>query len=229
MPSSKIVLDAARPPDRRARRRQETIDEILAIALELMEREGVAGLSLSDIARRLGIQPPSLYKYFSSRIAIYDALFQAGQARHLAVVRGAAESAEPGLPALHAAMEASARWCHAHQVLAQLLFWRPAPGFEASSEAMAPSVEMVEVIRSTLHDAHDRGRLGSRATRDEGLALLSIVQAGVISQQLANEPTVAFEHGRFTSLISDAVEMFVGAFPPDQSRPKQRSAKGSHQ
>lgn len=215
-------------PDRRARRRQETIAEILEIAVELMEREGVAGLSLSDIARRLGIQPPSLYKYFPSRLAIYDALFEAGQVEHLAVVRAAVETAESGLPALQAAMEASARWAHAHQVLAQLLFWRPAPGFEASPEAMAPSVEMVEVMRTTLRDAQGRNQLGPGAADDEGLALLSIVEAGIISQQLANQPRASFERGRFTSLLPNAVAMFVAAFPPDTSRPQRGSTKGTH-
>ena len=226
MPSRSDLQDVRRPPDRRARRRQETIAEILDIAVELMGREGVAGLSLSDIARRLGIQPPSLYKYFPSRIAIYNALFESGQAQHLSVVRAAAEAAEPGLPALDAAMDASARWCHAHQVLAQLLFWRPAPGFEASPEAMAPSVEMVEVLRSTLRDAQELGQLGRGAAQDEGLALLSIVQAGIVSQQLSNEPTAAFARGRFTSLLPNAVAMFVAAFPPEPSRPNPVAAKG---
>ena len=53
--------------DRRRRRRQETIDEILDIAVQVMAEEGVAGLSLSEVARRMGIQPPSLYKYFPLR------------------------------------------------------------------------------------------------------------------------------------------------------------------
>ena len=64
--------------DRRTRRRQETIEEILEVAIELMETEGVAALSLSAVARRLGMQPPSLYQYFPSKMAIFDALFQRG-------------------------------------------------------------------------------------------------------------------------------------------------------
>ena len=36
-------------PDRRARRRQQTIEEILAIAADLMTEEGVNGLSLAGI------------------------------------------------------------------------------------------------------------------------------------------------------------------------------------
>ena len=72
---------AAPPADRRARRRQETIDEILDIAVAIMSEEGVNGLSLSEVARRLGVQPPSIYKYFPSLMAIYDELFLRGQTR----------------------------------------------------------------------------------------------------------------------------------------------------
>ena len=71
-------------PDRRARRRQETIEEILDIALEVMAEEGVNGLTLSEVARRLGVQPPSLYKYFDSLMTLYDGLFRRGQEAHLA-------------------------------------------------------------------------------------------------------------------------------------------------
>src|SRR6266511_3030464 len=80
--------------DRRARRRQQTIDEILDVAIEVMAEEGVAGLSLSEVARRMGIQPPSLYKYFPSKLALYDALFQRGARENLAVFQVAVERGE---------------------------------------------------------------------------------------------------------------------------------------
>ena len=126
-------------PDRRARRRQETIAEILDIATEIMTEEGVNGLSLAEIARRLGVQPPSLYKYFPSLMAVYDELFRRGQAEHLAIMRNALAAAEPGLAALTAGLEASGRWLLAHRAIAQLMFWRPVPNFEPSAEAFAPS------------------------------------------------------------------------------------------
>ena len=47
--------------DRRHRRRQETISEVLNVALQVMAEQGVAGLSLGEVARRMGIRPPSLY------------------------------------------------------------------------------------------------------------------------------------------------------------------------
>ncbi|MGO9854266.1 MAG: TetR/AcrR family transcriptional regulator, partial [Acidimicrobiales bacterium] len=47
------------------------IEEILDIATQLMTEQGVNGLSLAEVARRLGVQPPSLYKYFPSLMAVY--------------------------------------------------------------------------------------------------------------------------------------------------------------
>src|SRR5579864_1995266 len=105
---------AADRPDRRARRRQETIHEILDIARDVMTEEGVNGLTLAEVARRLGVQPPSLYKYFDSLMALYDALFRRGQHSHLEAMRAATERAEPGLDALKAALDASGRWCLAN-------------------------------------------------------------------------------------------------------------------
>src|SRR5271154_2667004 len=124
-------------PDRRARRRQDTIREILDIARDVMTEEGVNGLSLAEVARRLGVQPPSLYKYFPSLMAIYDALFLEGQHQNLEAMRGGMEGAEPGLDALIAGLEASGRWCLANRAVAELLFWRPVPSFHPSPEAFA--------------------------------------------------------------------------------------------
>ncbi|NIM06191.1 MAG: TetR family transcriptional regulator, partial [Armatimonadetes bacterium] len=65
-------------PVRRERNRQEMIENILSIAREMMRADGVAALRFNAIARRLGMQPPSLYNYFPSKHAIYDALFRKG-------------------------------------------------------------------------------------------------------------------------------------------------------
>src|SRR6516162_11202936 len=117
------AADRPAEPDRRARRRQETIREILQIARDVMTEEGVNGLSLAEVARRLGVQPPSLYKYFPSLMAIYDALFLEGQRRNLEAMRAGAQTAEPGLEALIAGLDASGRWCLANHAVAELLFW----------------------------------------------------------------------------------------------------------
>src|SRR6478735_4298610 len=132
--SSIIEGPAPAAGDRRARRHRETIDEILAIADDVMTEEGVNGLTLSEVARRLGVKPPSIYKYFDSLMAIYDAFFERGQRANLEVMRAAMAGAKPGIDALAAGLEASCRWCVAHPATAQLLFWRPVPNFEPKPE-----------------------------------------------------------------------------------------------
>jgi AcrR family transcriptional regulator len=179
-----------------------------------MAEVGVAGLSLSEVARRLGIRPPSLYKYFPSRLALFDRLFQLGHQQHLDAFRAGAEAAEPGLPALIDALQASGRWAMANQPLAQLLFWRQVPGFEPSTEAYAPSVAMVEDVRRMLGEAVQRGQVGPDAATDEGVAVLSVLVTGMLSQQLANAPHESFEDGRFTRLGPRVFAMFQDHYPP---------------
>jgi AcrR family transcriptional regulator len=200
--------------DRRANRRTQTIAEILGIAVAVMGESGAAGLSLSEVARRLGVQPPSLYKYFPSRLALYDRLFLEGQTAHLARFRAGAASAEPGLPALLAALDAGGRWCMANRELAELMFWRPVPGFTPSAEAFAPAQEMVADVRRMLTEAVAAGTLAHAAATDEGVTLASIVATGVMSQQLANAPGEPYDEGRFTSLAPQAWAMFTRFYAP---------------
>jgi len=200
--------------DRRRRHREQTIGEILDVAVQVMAEEGVAGLSLSEVARRMGIQPPSLYKYFPSKLALYDALFQRGACETLAVFRAAAAQAEPGWAALTAGIEAVMRLGLDQQVIAQLLNWRPVPGFAPSAEAFAPSIEFTGDIRRVLQAAADRGELHPDAASEEGGALLSVLVAGVMSQQLANQPRASWEEGRFTRLTPQVLKLFKCAYPP---------------
>src|SRR5579862_1153342 len=93
---TETLSESSPPSDRRARRRLETIEEILDIATEVMTEEGVNGLSLAEVARRLGVQPPSLYKYFPSLMAVYDALFLRGQVENLDEMRRAMAGSRPG-------------------------------------------------------------------------------------------------------------------------------------
>lgn len=215
MPTSVSAPPEAAAPDRRARRRQETIEEILAIAEAVMDEEGVNGLSLSEVARRLGVKPPSIYKYFDSLLAIYDALFRRGQRANLEAMQAALPGAEPGLRALAAVLEASCRWCLSHPASAQLLFWRPVPSFEPTPEAMAPSVEMVRLQRQALADAAAAGQLGPGADSDDALWVVSIFVSGLIGQALANEPGQPWGTGRFSRQFPRIVDTLRALYPPE--------------
>jgi len=216
--------DAAEPggprADRRARRRQETIDEILHIAIGVMGEHGVNGLTLAEVARRLGVQPPSIYKYFPSIGAVYDALFKQAAAENLAVLREGMARDEPGLGALTSGLEASGRWVLQNQALAQLLFWRPVPGFEPSREAFVPSEEIASLQQQAIADAVAAGQLGPEALKDAGL-VVSILIKGVLTQAMANEPHLQWGEGRFTPTFPKLMKLLPAAYPPPPTRSRR--------
>jgi AcrR family transcriptional regulator len=53
-------------------------DAILGVTRAVIREKGVAGLNLNEVAGPVGIKTPSLYNCFSSKIALYDALFSPG-------------------------------------------------------------------------------------------------------------------------------------------------------
>jgi AcrR family transcriptional regulator len=196
------------------RRRAAVIDEALDHAVALMTEEGVGALSVSEVARRMGIRGPSLYKYFPSRHAFYDALFARGLVAQQAAVRTAVADLPRGVPRIRAGATAVVRWAVEHPALAQLLHWRPVPGFEPSPGVFAPAEgEMVDV-RAEFAEAVRLGQLAPGADSDDAVRLYTVVLSGLISQQLANQPGVPFDEGDFSRLTPDAVDTFLSAHTP---------------
>ncbi|CAN5354046.1 hypothetical protein BH20ACT22_BH20ACT22_15170 [soil metagenome] len=181
--------------DRRAERREATRAEILEAAWELARAEGLAALSLRDLARKVGMKAPSLYSYFDSKNAIYDAMYAQGSRQYLERDAGLGLTGEP-LHDLKAAMHFFVEFCTEDPVRYQLLFQRTIPGFDPSAEAFALSVEGLEAVQKRL------ARMG--LTDPATLDLLTAVGTGLTDQQISNDPG----GDRWARLIDDAMEMF---------------------
>ncbi len=96
-------------------------EQIVAAALELLESEGPAGLSMRSVAARVGVTAPSLYKHFPDKDDIETALIGEGF-REAATVFGQAvrdpEDPEDPLGAIGRAYRA---WARAHPHLYRLM------------------------------------------------------------------------------------------------------------
>lgn len=213
------------PGGRRARRREETIDQILDVSLAVMAEYGAGGLSLGEVARRMGIRPPSLYQYFDSKNAIYDALFARGW-RLLNESMAPYEAITPSITdvgrARGFAAEATAAfvgWAVENPVLAQLMFWRPVPGFVPAPESYARAAESLDRLYTLVRGFVERGWLHPDAAGDAGLDTYVVMVSGVISQHLANQPGATYADGGFTALVPLLIEMFFHHFAPDR-RPR---------
>jgi AcrR family transcriptional regulator len=170
----------------------------------------------------MGMRPPSLYQYFPSKLAVYDALFERGARQTLAILESyQSRIAEDPLEGLAAAQAAWNEWVMANPVQAQLLYWRPVPGFEPSPKAYQPALQLQDLGWAALQAAVDAGQLAPAAASEEGGALYTILMAGVISQQLANEPAATAATGRFTRLTPTVLDMFVRYYAPTPGVPKE--------
>ena len=187
----------AGPSHVRARRREQTRAEILEAAWRLSERDGIAGLSLRELAREVGMRAPSLYTYFDSKAAIYDEMFAAGY-RELDAVDAQLEI-DPDDPVgtLAASAEAFIDFCCASLARFQVMFTRAVPGWEPSAEAYAVSVASYE------RSVEEFAQLGIDDPRH--VDLLTALFAGLASQQLANDPG----GDRWRRLSREAAEMYV--------------------
>ncbi|MGY1600739.1 TetR/AcrR family transcriptional regulator [Geodermatophilus sp. SYSU D00815] len=199
------------PLDRRHRRRQETIEQVLDVAAEVMAEQGVTGLTLGEVARRMGIRPPSLYVYFDGKHALYDALFERGWRLLLEEVDGVVAGFGDGHLArlVHVHAEAFVRWAVGHPAYAPLMFWRPVPGFVPSERAYAPAVALAAAGRRRMADLRAAGVVAADADVDLLFRTWTSVITGVITQQLANAPGEPFETGTFTSTLPDLVAMWL--------------------
>jgi AcrR family transcriptional regulator len=127
--------------DRRQRYREETRQEAKRIALEQLAEDGIAGISVNAIGKRMGVTGPALYRYFANRDALLTELIS--EAYHdLADAVGKATTFVAGANALRG-------WAVAEPHRYLLLFGTPVPGYVAPPDTLdAASRIMVALLRT---------------------------------------------------------------------------------
>jgi len=198
--------------DWRSERRAAARADILRAASALAREQGLTGWTLRDLARRLGMAAPSLYSYFDSKDALFDAMFAQGQREFLALDYPAGRDLRE---ALGEGVKVFARFCCDDPVRYQLLFQRTIPGFE-------PSPESWELAQS----AYDHSMAPIRAhgvTDQSDLDLITGVYNGFIAQQLANEPHT----DRWIRLLHTATDLLVQHLTATPARRTSRPKKGT--
>ena len=106
------------------------------------------------------------------------------------------------------------RWAVENPALAQLLYWRPVPGFAPTAPTFAASERQMDQLREGLAEAVAAGLLHPDAASGEAQRLFTVVLSGVISQQMANQPGASYQAGVFTSLTDAALDMFFARYTP---------------
>jgi AcrR family transcriptional regulator len=169
---------------------------VLNAARNLAGEHGLASISMRELGSRVGLHASSLYQYFPSKHAIYDALFAQG---HRELQAWMAELDRTGKPVevLKRGSRRFTEFCLADEVRYQLLFQRTIPGFVPSEASMAMAWQSYRDLVAALADAG--------VTEQTDVDLWTAIQMGITAQQLANEPGGR----RFIDHIEPAVDMFL--------------------
>jgi AcrR family transcriptional regulator len=179
-----------------AQRREERTEAIVAAAWEISRVHGIAGLTLHALARAVGVRQPSLYVYFDSKHALYDAMFADGN-RQLLERLTALHLPDDPVAAVKAFMRAFVEFAVEDRERDALLFHRPIPGFEPSPESYARAEAVLARATFVL------GAAGLDSPDD--VDCFTAMIAGLIDAQIANEP----DGDRWTRHLDRLIDLYL--------------------
>jgi len=160
--------------------------------------QGLAQLTLRDIAERVGMKAPSLYSHVDSKNAIYDAMFaQAWLECHEVMMATEARCPSDVRGALRLYARAFFDFSVSDLARFQLMNQRTIPGFEPSPEAYAPAVLVLDGLRDRL--------ARHTITAQEDIDLYVALVGGLADAQLANDPG----GDRWAVLLDRAIDMYL--------------------
>lgn len=184
--------------DRVARRRSETRQEILDAAWAVVAESGWSGLTQRAVAERVGMRAPSLYTHFASKLDIVDAMYgQAWQEYNATITAHEADLPDDPRAALFKVGPIIFDTMAADPARYVLMNQRPVPGFVPTEESYRFAVETLDRLRRFL------ARIG--ATDPDALDLFTALTAGLVNQQLANDPG----GDRWRRLVPRVLEMYA--------------------
>ena len=170
--SARTADHASAPVSRRERQREQLIRDAKQAARDLTAAEGVEGLTLAAVARRLGVSSPALYRYFDGKQGLVRALYEDLMAELIDTVVAAARRQEPDdiSAKLHAATRAVVSWAVANRAEFGLLMGASYPAV-AESEEEIPQIlsrQLGGLFGELFGELVDSGRL--EYVRDDELS-----------------------------------------------------------
>jgi AcrR family transcriptional regulator len=165
--------------------------------------DGLASLAMRELGARVGLRAQSLYVYFPSKHAIYDAMVGESNRELLERQSTLAPTADPA-ERLRRRAHLFLTFCVEDPVRYQLLFQRTIPGFDPSPESYAPAVEGLEGTRDALRACG----ITAAGAQDAWTAVI----AGLAAQQNSNEPG----GDRWVCLLDEVVDMYLAHYAPSE-------------
>ncbi|HRQ42020.1 MAG TPA: TetR/AcrR family transcriptional regulator [Chloroflexota bacterium] len=200
---------------RRQQNHDATVQAILDTARAIMREEGIAALSMQELARRMGMRAPSLYNYFSGKMELYDALFRLGFTLFDEHNRRLMETSTGWQDELRLVIEGYMSFAMENPELYQLCFERPVPGFVPSPESLELSFGLLN--RSYGRVEQLKNEVETDLSSEQIVNLVIAIAHGITAMHLANEPHLPIGQGRFGSLLPIVLSILEKVIPVQES------------
>lgn len=155
--------------------------------LELLNERGPAGVTTTEIARRVGLSQGAVFRHFADKRAMWAAAFDMIEAHIKPRMAAIAASDAPPLDRILRAMERWLEACREIPAMTALLFYR-APDSEGAAlrQIVAERNDRLRgLIRHLLQEARDAGAIDAHIDLDAAAALcLGIVQTTLLRRHL---------------------------------------------
>lgn len=152
----------------------------ISVATVAFADRGVAGTSLDDLARKLGVTKQTILYHFGSKDGLVDAVLEAGAKELLAVLEEASRVSKPGWDRVEATVRASFALAVARPELLGLLRELSRLGREKSQQVLSILKPLVDSAVAELESGMSDGRF---RRSDPRLVLVSAYAAvtGVVT------------------------------------------------
>ena len=184
-----------------------TKDRIFSAAKVVVDREGIANLTIRKVAARAGVSPMALYRHFADKDALLSALVEDGLAAWEMVVRSlnSQDPMEWLVELGEAFMEFALKQPHRFDAA----FFLPAPNArQYPGDFAAGRSPVIAMVMVRIDQARAAGRVGDKPALEIVLSLSALAQ-GMVSMLRANRFSDEKHFKRlFRTVVRHCIESF---------------------
>jgi len=190
-------------------------DQFAQAALGLVAAHGLNGLSVARVAHRVGVVPSAVYRHFSSKDELLDAVLNLIRNRLTENVQKVSEECKDSIECLQRLLMLHAQLIRENQGVPRIIFSEEI--FSGSRERKAAVHDIIRGYLKRVADIVKRGQKQGQIRRDLdaptiAIMFLGIVQPAAILWQLSDGGIDVTKHiERAWQIFADAIRTPAGA------------------
>jgi AcrR family transcriptional regulator len=164
-------------------------EQIAQAALDLVATQGMRGMNMAALARRVGLVPSAIYRHFGSKEEVLDAVVDTLRQRLLHNVRIVTEEAKDPLEQLRRLMALHVRLILEHHSLPRMLFSGEiyAGHPERKAKLLATIRSYIGEVAAIIRKGREDQRIRSEVNPDTAaLLFLGVIQPSAILWHLSD-------------------------------------------